>query len=124
MTEDQWRKACSPKRLLEFICLKTTAQMMNKSPERKLRLFACACVRRLALILTDDQLCKVVSAVEQAADADNLKELLRACHEKMAAIDPPGWANDNFSWRSCRDAVQVLTLPQAKGAAKLATEKT
>lgn len=123
MTENKWQKGRSPKPLLAFICLKTTTQSMNRSPDRKLRLFACACVRRLALNLKDDRLWKIVSAVERAADTDNSEELLKACHEEMATVDPLGSLDDDLSWPSCRDAVRTLTLPKAKSAAKLAAEK-
>jgi hypothetical protein len=78
----------------------------------------------LSLIVKDERLWTVVSEVEQAVETENPKDFLRACHQQMAAVEPPDKADpDSTCWRCCREAVQLLTSPQANGEVKRAIEK-
>ena len=47
MTEQEWRDCGDPQKMLEFL------RDNGRVSERKLRLFACACARRLWLSLTE-----------------------------------------------------------------------
>ncbi|TXT23690.1 MAG: hypothetical protein FD131_5181 [Rhodocyclaceae bacterium] len=60
MIEQEWLECADPTPMLEFL--------RGKASERKLRLFACACCRRIWRLLSDEGSHKAVEAVE--ADAD------------------------------------------------------
>src|SRR5262245_33411344 len=61
VTEQEWIAGAGPATMLRFL--------RSKASGRKLRLFACACVRRVWHLLDrDEQARAVVEAVEQYAD--------------------------------------------------------
>jgi hypothetical protein len=60
MTEAEWLTSTDPTPMLDFLWGKTT--------DRKLRLFACACCRRIWHLLTDERSRCLVKTVEQYAD--------------------------------------------------------
>lgn len=60
MTETQWLECVSPAEMLAYLGVRA-------SP-RKRRLFACACVRRIWPLLTDERLRLAVKAAERFAD--------------------------------------------------------
>lgn len=60
MTEAEWLACEKPLPMLEFL--------HDTASERKLRLFACACCRRVWPLLTDKRSRKAVEAAEQFAD--------------------------------------------------------
>src|SRR4051794_9384196 len=53
-------------------------QIRDKVSERKLRLFACACCRRIERLFTDNRLLQGVEAVEQAVDGHGWSEDVEA----------------------------------------------
>jgi hypothetical protein len=62
LTEAEWLECPDPDRMLWLPLLR------NKTTERKLRLFACACCRRMWNLLTDDRSRAVIEVAEKYAD--------------------------------------------------------
>jgi hypothetical protein len=60
MTEREWLECDDPERMLEFL--------RDRTSERKLRLFAAACCRRIWHLLTDRWSRKAITTAEKAAD--------------------------------------------------------
>jgi hypothetical protein len=60
MAEAEWLACTEPGRMLGFL--------RRKASKRKLRLFACACCRRVWHLLTDERSQRAVEAAEQYAD--------------------------------------------------------
>jgi hypothetical protein len=61
MTEEQWRSAGDPHRMLNFACRRN---------ERKARLFACACCRRLWGLIVQERHREAVEVGERFADRE------------------------------------------------------
>jgi hypothetical protein len=61
MTEAEWLAAADPLRLLQ--------QVQPRASDRKLRLFACACLRRAWQLLTDPRARRAVEVAEALADS-------------------------------------------------------
>jgi hypothetical protein len=70
MTEHEWRTGADPRPMLLFLG--------QSASERKLRLFACACCRRVWETLSDATNRQGVEAAERYADGDGTLEDLRA----------------------------------------------
>src|SRR2546425_413394 len=64
MTESEWNACCDPWKMLEFLLERGGAC------ERKLRLFACGCCRRVWQHLDDERSRNVVEAAERRADGE------------------------------------------------------
>ncbi len=82
MTEQEWLTCTDPTPMLEFL--------RGKTSERKLRLFACACCRRVWNLLTDRYSRKALAVAERYADAEVSAEKL------------------SFAWGDARRAAQVV----------------
>lgn len=88
MTETQWLTNTDPCKMLEFLS--------GKVSKRKMRLFACACCRRIWHLLADDRSREGVQVSEQYADGlVKMKQLYRAYMDSgdahQAACDAHGW---------------------------------
>ncbi len=73
MTEAQWLACAEPERMLEFL--------RGKARERKLRLLACACCRRVAHLLSDPEFLRSVEIGELYADKQAKVEDCRRAHQ-------------------------------------------
>jgi hypothetical protein len=69
MTENEWLACNNPAKLLEFL--------RGKASERKLRLFACACCRRIQNLLSDKYSRKALTIAERYAEAEVSADKLR-----------------------------------------------
>src|SRR5262245_13893460 len=93
MTEAEWLACKDPTPMLEFL--------RDKVSERKLRLFACACCRRVFNLLFDKYSRKALVLAERYADGEISDEKLR------------------FAWGDARQAAQRLYREQ-RGTAEAA----
>jgi hypothetical protein len=73
MTEAEWRDCTNPMEMLEFL--------RAKASDRKLRLFACACCRRVWHLLTDDRNREAVEVAEAFADGRASVAALQAARQ-------------------------------------------
>lgn len=95
MTEQVWLECTEPKKMLEFL-------QSLKTSERKLRLFTCACCRRIWLFLPDSLSRKKVDFGEQYADgyvSDKQRLSISKKHCKLAMLTPTQmYADSAASW--------------------------
>jgi hypothetical protein len=84
MTEAEWLAATAPWAMLEFL------EGTGRGPDRKLRLFAAACCRRIWRLVTDARSRRAVEAAEAYADARiDGRQLQSAAEAASAATAGP-----------------------------------
>jgi hypothetical protein len=103
MTESEWLCCTDPKPMLEFL--------KGKASDRKLRLFCCACCKRIWHLLTDVRSRSVVNAMERYADGLVKDAVLSRSHSVAQA------AYDNYLDRFVHRLVLHITEPKAEDAA-------
>src|SRR5262245_16536187 len=74
MTEAQWLGCTNPEPML--------THLGEGASDRKLRLFAVACCRRVAYLIQDAASWRAVEVAEQYADGLVSRQALRACYEE------------------------------------------
>ena len=86
MTEAEWDACADLTPMLEFL--------RGKASDRKLRLFAAACVRRVWHLLVDVRSRRVVEVAESFADQETSRELLGSARSEAtaAAVHGAGYA--------------------------------
>jgi hypothetical protein len=82
MTPDEWRAAAEPRRMLDSL-------RGGGVWDRKVRLWACACVRRVWHLLTEERSRRAVVAAERFADGQATQWQRRAAYA-AASSPPPG----------------------------------
>jgi hypothetical protein len=87
MTEEEWLASADPKPMLEYL--------WGKASDRKLRLFACACCRRIWQLLTHQRSRKAVEVAEQyAGGLASMNDLNAVCDY---AWDFVGWGGASLT---------------------------
>src|SRR5262245_7224200 len=108
MTEQEWLDCTDPKPMLEF--------MQYKASDRKFRLFACACSRRVWHLLTDKRSRVAVEVAEQCADGQVATHRLPPYYD--AATHAAAGLSAETAWfaaaRAAADAVRSYP-PTVKG---------
>lgn len=95
MTKPEWLACDDPVPMLRFMSTR------EEVSERKLRLFCCACVRRLWRLLTDERSRQAVEAVERYFDgAATVEEIDEAVHRAAAAT----WGRPNVALEEAANA--------------------
>ena len=105
MTEDEWLACIDPPKMLEFL--------RGKAGARKLRLFACACCRRLQLS-EDSPAMHIVEAAERHADGLAGRKELQLMSSKLGARGgySSAWALNN----ALHSVLHVQAQEAAQGA--------
>jgi hypothetical protein len=78
MTESEWLACTDPLRLMGFL------QASGQESERRYRLFACACVRRIWALLPDAACQDVAEAAESFADGERSSDELAAALARVS----------------------------------------
>jgi hypothetical protein len=82
MTEAEWTSCENPKRMLVFL----TDQ--RRASERRMRLYSCACCRRVPLALDDERAHRAVEVAERYADGLADEEEREQALETVAGVPP------------------------------------
>jgi hypothetical protein len=127
MTEAEWLAGTEPEKMLAFI--------RAKASERKLRLFACACCRRIWRLLSDERSRKAVKTAERFADGLATRQQLRAARAYAADADAFAQGGPCYApaaHAACAHAAAARAIDEVREAARCAathpattnTEKT
>jgi hypothetical protein len=86
MNESDWANCREPQKMLDFV------RERGLASDRKFRLFACACVRRICPLLTDERSREAIEVGERHADhlADNDEMRRAALASQAATVDGHG----------------------------------
>lgn len=107
MTEAEWLACDSPERMLEF--LRGTAR------ERKLRLFACGCCRRVWHLLTDADSRAAAEAAERFADGAERKGHLSAARSRARRVTFVQRGAAYIAWRAAFEKLPSVIRSIALG---------
>jgi hypothetical protein len=103
MTEQEWLACSDPTPMLEFL--------RGKVSDRKMRLFACACCRRIWHLLSDTRSRKAVELSEAVADGLASNAELKTA--QVAAYQATGSGDDAAgSAAACAEPYDVTPQPE------------
>src|SRR4051794_17706759 len=103
MTESEWLASTDPTPMLQFL------RDSGRAGDRKLRLFACACCRRISPHLIDGRSRRAVEASEQYADGlADVGQLRLAVDEAREAQEAIHWEGGGAVDQTSAEAVLGL----------------
>jgi len=113
MTETEWLAATHPNPMLRFL--------VHRGSDRKHRLFAVACCRRIWSLFTDERKQRAIETAERDADGTVTKEELRAAGRavRIAGRSNPSWKETQL-WSVASD----VTTSQSWDASQRASWTT
>ena len=114
MTEEQWLACTDLTMMLEWFG--------EQASERKLRLFAVACCRRIWVLLPCEKCRELVEVAERHADGQVSRHMLRAARKAHHASPAPRTFSVQTAWFSARQAAEEPAIRAASLAAVQAAE--
>lgn len=90
MTEQEWLESLNPYQLVEYARAHLSASR-TKAGKRRLRLFSCACVRRIWHLLNEKGQ-RIIELAERLADGEPAGAEIWATLQRDAEQCSPGWA--------------------------------
>ena len=108
MTEQEWLACTDPRKMLEFL--------RGKISDRKVRLFACACHRRVRQAPgADDELLGAVASLERYADGPSGgwgPGAIEQVEQAMVGPGDRGWHSTPWVEHASSYAAGLVTLPE------------
>ena len=113
MTESEWLGCADPTPLLEFL--------RGKASERKLRLFACACCRRVSHLMSDSRAFHAMDVAERAAEGGVSEEETEparlANFDLYYEVKPDGTWDNRAGYAQAAHLAQAVNHAWSSGAA-------
>jgi hypothetical protein len=116
MSEEQWLCCTDPILMLEFL------RDSGIASERKLRLFAAACCRRIWPLLPHEKSRELVEIAEQYAEGQVPRKAMRTARKAYEASPAPRTFSAQTAWSSARQAAEEPAFRAASLAAVKAAE--
>src|ERR1700733_3657124 len=109
MNEEEWMATTNPQAMLKFYKAKLS--------DRKLRLFACACCRRIWHLMIDQHSQQAVEAAEMFSDKNVTKEELDAFCRAARQANSEGW---KYAGAAARDAARSSIKQHVRDVSRIA----